>query len=130
MWIFFIVFMLFYPRLMIAQMLWKLEQSAIMIERMTEKSKNMVIRKISKKPSKTLKNSVRNFLEFFAIPPVNLDPYGIVKKLEHVVNLSEDRFTYFVNQVAPKMGIDQKQNIRMGLTGAVSLNSVAKLVRH
>jgi len=130
MWIFFFIFMLFYPRLMMAQMLWKLEQSASMIEKMTTKAKGIVIKNISKKPTKKMKNSVKNFLEFFAISPVSLDPYGIVKKVEHIVNLSEDRFTYFVDQIAPHTGEEQKQNIKMGLSGAVSLNSVAKLVRH
>lgn len=126
----FVIFMLFYPRLIIAQMLWKLEQSATMIEKMTTKAKNTVIRRISKKPSKTLKTSIKNFLEFFAIQPVSLDPYGIVKKIEHVMDMAEDRFTYFVDQIAPRMGEEHKQNIKMGLSGAVSLNSIAKIVRH
>ena len=128
--IMFIVFMLFYPRLIIAQMLWKLEQAASVIEKRTVRAKNIVVRKISKKASKNTKNSVRNFLEFFAIQPVSLDPYGVVKKVEHIMNMSEDRFDYFVDQVAPNTGVEEKQNIKMGLSGAVSLNSVAKVVRH
>lgn len=128
--VFFVIIMLFYPRLIIAQMLWKLEQSAVSIERMTKKGKNIVIRRISKKPSKKLKESVDNFLEFFMIQPINLDPYGIIKKLEHMVNMSEARFKYFVDQIAPQIDEESKQNIRMGLSGAVSLNEVAKLVRH
>jgi hypothetical protein len=128
--IMFIVFMLFYPRLIIAQMLWKLEQAAVVMERRTTKAKNIVLRKISKKPGKNIKNSVRNFLEFFAIQPISLDPYGIVKKVEHIMDMSEDRFDYFVDQVAPSMGLEEKQNIKMGMSGAVTLNSVAKIVRH
>ena len=128
--IMFVVFMLFYPRLIIAQMLWKLEQAAVLIENRTNKAKNIVVRKISKKPGKTVKTSVKNFLEFFAIQPVSLDPYGIVKKVEHIMDMSEERFEYFVDQVAPRAGEEQKQNIKMGLSGAVSLNSVAKVVRH
>ena len=126
----FVIFMLFYPRLIIAQMLWKLEQSAIMIEGLTNRAKNIVIRKISKKPDKRLKTSVKNFLEFFAIQPVSLDPYGIVRKIEHIMDMSENRFEYFVNQIAPRLGKEQRQNIKMGLSGAVSLHGIAKLVRH
>jgi len=126
----FVVFMLFYPRLIIAQMLWKLEQSASMIENMTSKAKNIVIKRVSKKPSKTLKTSVGNFLEFFTIQPISLDPYGIVKKIEHIMDMSEERFEYFVDQIAPQMNKEQKQNVMMGLSGAVSLNGIAKLVRH
>ncbi len=126
----FVIFMLFYPRLIIAQMLWKLEQSAIMIEGLTNRAKNIVIRKISKKPDKRLKTSVKNFLEFFTIQPVSLDPYGIVRKIEHIMDMSENRFEYFVNQIAPRLGKEQRQNIKMGLSGAVSLHGIAKLVRH
>jgi len=126
----FIVFMLFYPRIIIAQMLWKLEQAALTMEKRTKKGKNIVTRRISKTPSRKLKESVDNFLEFFIIQPVNLDPYGIIKKLEHMMNMSESRFEYFVDQVAPKMDEESKHNVRMGLSGAVSLNQVAKIVRH
>ncbi len=126
----FLVFMLFYPRIIIAQMLWKLEQSALSMEKMTKKGRNIVVRRISKKPSKKLKENVNNFLEFFMIQPINLDPYGIIKKLEHMMDMSETRFKYFVDQIAPGMDLESKQNIHMGLSGAVSLNQIAKLVRH
>lgn len=126
----FLVFMLFYPRIIIAQMLWKLEQSALSMEKMTKKGRNIVVRRISKKPSKKLKENINNFLEFFMIQPINLDPYGIIKKLEHMMDMSETRFKYFVDQIAPGMDLESKQNIRMGLSGAVSLNQIAKLVRH
>lgn len=126
----FIIFMLFYPRLMITQMLWKLEQVARLIEGMTKKGKGIVIRRISKNPDRRLKEEVSNFLEFFMIQPVSLDPYGIIKKLEHMVDMTDARFKYFVDQVAPKMDEESKRNVRMGLSGAVSLNQIAKIVRH
>ena len=126
----FMVFMLFYPRLMLMQTLMKLERSALLIEDLSKKGKQIVIYKIAKKPNSRLRASVSDFLEFFAITPVELDPYGIVKKFEHIVNLMEKRFKYFVNQVAPHMDEERKAQISMGLSGAVSLNEVAKIVRH
>ena len=128
--VFIMVFFMFYPRIIIAQMIWKLEQSAQMIESLTRKSKNIVTNRVSKKPSKKLKESIGNFMEFFVVSPVNVDPYGIIGKLEHVMNNVDDRFEYFVDQIAPKMNNDEKHNVKMGLSGAVSLNHMAKLVRH
>lgn len=128
--ILFMVMIFFYPRLMIYQMLWKLEQSAVMIERLTSDAKKIVIKKISKKPSKELKEAVSNFLEFFMIEPVSLDPFGIMKKIEHVVNLQEKRFKYFAKDVAPKLDPEEQANLIMGLSGAISLNQIAKIVRH
>jgi hypothetical protein len=115
---------------MVAQMVWKLERSAVMIESLTDKAENTVIKKITKKPKRELREKVKNFLEFFMIEPVNLDPYGIISKIEHISNLSEKRFKSFVKEVAPKFNEEEKANLVMGLSGAVSLNQVAKIVRH
>lgn len=128
--VFFIFFTLFYSRIIVSQMLWKLEQTAEKLEELTDKGKKIVIRKVSKNPSKQLKDSISNFLEFFMIPPVSLDPFGIVKKIEHVVNLEEKRFKYFVDNIAPHMDKDSQANLMMGLSGAISLNQIAKIVRH
>lgn len=128
--ILFMVMIFFYPRLMVYQMLWKLEMSAVMIEKLTSDAKKIVIKKISKKPSKELREAISNFLEFFVIEPVSLDPFGIIKKIEHVVNLQEKRFKHFAKNVAPKLSSEEQANFIMGLSGAISLNQVAKLVRH
>jgi hypothetical protein len=69
-------------------------------------------------------------LEFFVISPVDLDPYGIMKKLEYLINLEKDRFNYFVGQVAPKFDSETKANLTMGLSGAMSLYQLAKVLRH
>jgi hypothetical protein len=128
--IFFIVFMLFYQRIMLSQMLWKLEQIAEMLERTSVKGKKIVLKKISKNITKEIKDSVDHFLEFFIIEPVNLDPYGIMKKLEHLTTLEEKRFKYFVKEIASGLDEESQANLVMGLSGAISLNQVAKIVRH
>jgi hypothetical protein len=129
----FIILMAFfsvYPRLMVAQMVWKLEKSAVMIEGLTAQAKNIVIKKITKKPKKELREKVNNFLEFFMIEPVSLDPYGIIKKLEHIADLSEKRFKMFVKDVAMGLDKEEQANLVMGLSGAITLNQIAKIVRH
>ena len=115
---------------MVTQILFKLEKSAQLFESMSDKAKKTVLKKISKKPDSKLKGGVNRFLEFFVISPVDLDPYGIVKKLEHLTDLEKDRFKYFVNQVAPKLDSEKQANLMMGLSGAISLYMLTKLVRH
>ncbi len=126
----FVVFIFFYQRIMVTQIIFKLEKSAQMLESMTGKAKESVLKKISKKPDSKLKRSVNRFLEFFVISPVSLDPYGVVRKLEHLIDLEKDRFKYFVNQVAPKLDSEEQANTMMGLSGAMSLYMLSKLVRH
>ena len=128
--ILFIVFIFFYQRIMVTQIIFKLEKSAQLLESMTGKAKKTVLNKISKNPDSEIKRDVNAFLEFFVISPVDLDPYGIVRKLEHLIDLEKDRFKYFVNQVSPKLDSENKANLMMGLSGAMSLYMLSKLVRH
>ena len=128
--ILFLMFMFFYSRIMVQQILFKLEKSAQLLEKMSFKAEKIVIKKISKKADKKLKDRIKNFLEFFTISPVSIDPYGLVKKLEHIVDLEKDRFKYFVKQVAPNMDSEKRSNVMMGLSGAMTLYQLTKLVRH
>lgn len=128
--VFIVVSVLFSQRIMMMQILVKSEQFANQLDEMTEKSKKHLIRKITKKPTRELREKLNNFLEFFVIEPVNLDPYGIIKKLDHLVNLEEKKFKYFVDQLAPDLGVEEKASMMGGLSGSMSLNQLSKIVRH
>ncbi len=127
---FFIIFFFFYPRLMLSQIMWKIERTAEELEAMSDNAKKFLVSEISKTPNKKLRDSVSNFFEFFIIPPVSLDPYGIVKKFDVIIQNEKQRFRYFVNQVAPKMDGERKTNIQMGLAGGIELHTIAKIIRH
>lgn len=128
--ILFIAFFIFYPRLYIAQMVWKLESDMEKLQAYAVKSEEAVLKKVSNKPDKKLKEAVSNFMNFFVSTPVDIDPYGIVRKLEHIMNESERRFNYFVEQIAPKMGNVEKSNLKFGLFGALGVNQIYKVIRH
>jgi hypothetical protein len=115
---------------MVSQLLWRLERSAAMLEDLTTKAKGIVIKKVNKKSRKEIKERIENFLEFFTIEPVSLDPYGIIRKLEHISNLSEERFKSFVKSIAPEFDKEEQANLVMGLSGAISLYQLTKIVRH
>ena len=87
-----IIFFVFGQRIMTTQIILKIEKEVTELEEMAEKSKNYVIQSISKKPSPTLKTSVKNFMEFFAVGPVSIDPYGVIKKLDHIIRNADEKF--------------------------------------
>ena len=128
--IFFMVFFMFYPRLMVSQMMWKLEGSARKLEELSKQSKKFILAEISDNPSQATRDSIDRFFEFFLIEPVSLDPFGVIKKLDHIIKNEKDRFDYFVAQVAPKLSEDKKAAIQMGIAGGIELHMVAKIVRH
>lgn len=130
-WFFFIIiFFFFYPRIMVSQIMWRIERTARELEMMSDKSLKFIVKQISENPDKKIKDSVRRFFEFFMITPVGLDPYGYVPKLDHMLKNQKDRFEYFVNQVAPKMEGERKANLQMGLAGGITVHEIAKIVRH
>ena len=128
--IFFMVFFMFYPRLMVSQIMWKLESSARRFEEMSANSRKFLTSEISKKPSKETRESIDRFYEFYVIEPVSLDPYGIVKKLDYIIKNEKDRFKYFADQIAPHMDEERRANIQMGFAAGIELHMVAKIVRH
>ena len=115
---------------MLSQIVWKLEKTARDLEKMSDKSKKFIIEDISKSPSKSLNESIDRFFEFFLIEPVSLDPFGIVGKLEHLVQEQKERFDYFVEQVIPDADKEKQANIKMGLAGGITVHDIAKIVRH
>ncbi len=124
------IFFSLYSRIMVQQIMFKLEKSASALEEMTSEAEKHVLKRIRKKPDKKVRSSVKNFLEFFVIPPVDIDPYGVMKKLEHIVNQEKYRFKYFVNEIATESNEESKANIMMGLSGAMNLYQLTKIVRH
>jgi len=126
----FLIFIFLYQKLMIWQIQFKIERSLIFLEHISKRAEKFVLKKISKKPTHKIKKSVKNFMEFFVISPINLDPYGIMKKLEHLIDQEKWRFKYFVKQVASGQDSERQANIMMGLAGAMSLYQLMKLVRH
>ncbi|MEM5799814.1 MAG: DUF1512 domain-containing protein [Candidatus Aenigmatarchaeota archaeon] len=127
--IIFILFISLYSKIMVQQTMLKLEQSAAELDRMALKAENEVLKKL-KNVDKKKRKSIKRFLEFYAIPPVSLDPYGIVKKYDHILTLEKERFNYFAAQIAPEASEEERANIVMGLSGAIELNMIRKIVRH
>lgn len=111
-------------------MTFKLENDVRELRAYSRKAQELVTKKIMKKPTKELKNSIYNFMDFFVVPPVDIDPYGIIRKLEHVMDEGEDRFKYFVNQLAPKENPETKADIIMGVKGALGTTQIYKIIRH
>jgi hypothetical protein len=73
---------------------------------------------------------VDEFLEFVTILPEQMDPAGIVWKLEHLIDVREDRFKNEVRIIAPQADETQLNNLEFTLGVALSLNFVYKVIRH
>ena len=128
----FFSFILLYPKYMLYRMIADMERVAETLEGYTKKAVTIII-KTSKEKGKVKedpKRVVENALEFFLIGPVDLDPYGILKKVEHLLDKSESRFEDIAARIAPEGDEVWQANMVSLLKSGIGLNIIAKTVRH
>ena len=126
--IIFLFMMFFYPRLLLYQIIGRFLKTSQLLDNLNEKSKNKILSKI--KGGKEEEKNIRDFLNFFLITPVSLDPFGIIKKLEHLINLEEKKFKYFADRVAKNLNEEEKWNFISALSAHMALYQLSKMVKH
>jgi len=82
------------------------------------------------KPQADPTDRVDRFLEYFTISPQNLDPAGVVWKLEHILDVRDVRFKDEVKLMAPVADETQANNLENMLEAAMALNYIYKVIRH
>lgn len=128
----FILLIFLLPWILRVRLLSGVTRTTLELESMVKESKDVLIN-VSKEKGKPVldpSNTIEDFMEFFIVPPVNLDPYGVVKKFEKILDISEDRFKQMVKEIAPLADEETKANIVMTLKATIGINGVAKQVRH
>jgi hypothetical protein len=84
----------------------------------------------SGKPAGDPSQRIDQFLDYVTIMPVDIDPNGIVNKLEHIVTTRDERVRAEVRQILPELDpvrISIAENV---LEAASALNFMHKIVRH
>ena len=85
-----------------------------------------------KETDKDLKLKIDNFLTFIAITPVDLDPYGIIPKIDHIIDVRDERFKAEIAGLAPNVepGSREAQNLENVLEATMAVDYVYRLVKH
>ncbi|MEM4608997.1 MAG: DUF1512 domain-containing protein [Candidatus Methanomethylicaceae archaeon] len=130
--IFFSIILLFNQRIQIWNYQRNVERATLKLQMLAEKSKEEAMINIQKFAIEgtDVKSKVTSFLDFFAIEPVDKDPFGVLMRLEHILNIRRDRIKAFVSEVASKAGKIEAANIEDVLEAAIALNFIFKVVRH
>jgi hypothetical protein len=82
------------------------------------------------KPQEDPAERIDQFLDYIAITPQDMDPSGIVWKLEHVLDVRDTRFKDEVKLMIPEADETQVNNITNMLEAALVLNQFYKIIRH
>jgi hypothetical protein len=82
------------------------------------------------KPAVDISPRVDRCLDYFTITPQGMDPAGIVSKLDHILDVRDQRLKDDVRLMAPQCDDTQLNNMENTLEAAMALNYIYKIVRH
>jgi len=128
----FVVFMFYGQRIQMYIMIREVEGSLFRLKMMRDEGRKMAIVAINEigKPQVDPTAQIDRFLEYFAITPVDLDPQGIIWRLEHLLDVRDVRFKDDVKLMAPQADETQINNLENTLEAASALNIIYKIIRH
>ncbi len=129
---FFSMILLFNQRLQIWTYQRNVEKATMKLQMLADKSREEALKSVQKfaQENADIRSQVTSFLDFFTIEPVDRDPFGVLSRLEHLLDNRRDRFKAFVSQIAPKAGRAEAANTEDILEAAMALNFIFKVVRH
>jgi len=129
---FFIFYLLYGQKLQVKIMLKEIEGSLFKLKMIRDRGREIAISTIKKfsKHGDDPAERVDRLLEYVYIPPVDLDPYGIIKRLEHLVDVRDFRLKDEVKLMVPDADETKINNLTNMIEAALALNQIYKVVRH
>ena len=128
----FFLFMLFGQQIQSRIALMQIDGAVRRLENMRNDAKTLTIKTLrdigKSKDDPTPK--LNSLLEQFLITPVDMDPAGIVKKFDHLLDVRETKFKSDVARIAPEATPPQVNNLENLVEAAWALNFMFKIVRH
>jgi len=127
-----IISMLYGQRIQLHIWLKEIEGSLYKLKYIRDEGRKIAIEAIKEagKPQADPTPRVDRFLEYFTISPQSLDPFGVVWKLEHILDVRDTRFKDEVRLLAPSADETQINNLENTLEAAMALNYIYKVIRH
>ncbi|MEW5841566.1 MAG: DUF1512 domain-containing protein, partial [Thermoproteota archaeon] len=124
-------FMLYGQRMQGKVILGEISKSLVKLKSMRDDARLAAIDHIrSAVPHSEPAARVDKFMEYFAIMPVDIDPNGLVRKVEHVLRVKDERMRAEVRKICPGLDDYELSKIENMLEAATALNMIYKVVRH
>jgi len=128
----FLVYLFYAQRIQTLTMLKQVEGTLTKLMVIKDEGRRIAIKTVKEvgKPKDDPAPHIDRMLEEFILTPVDLDPAGIVWKLEQIMNVREERFEEEVKAIAPEAGPSDAHNLEMLIEAAMALNTIYKVIRH
>jgi hypothetical protein len=133
-YVFFIVMIFYGQRIQMYVMIREVENSLHKLKVIKEEGRKTAIEAIKEigKPTTDPSARVDRYLDYFTIGPQAMDPSGIVNKLDHILDMRDERLKEEVKLMAPQAAGNDVEvyNLENTLEAAMALNFIYKVVRH
>lgn len=128
----FFAFAFFSQRIQATLMMRQISKALTKLRHMRDRAKKAVISAIAEvgKPEDDPKPRLEALLQFFTVQPVSMDPSGIIRRLEHLLDTTDVRIKDDVKAIAPHADENQLQNLQNLVEAAQALNTMYRVVRH
>ncbi len=102
------------------------------LEQMNKESTDLLIKMINEKgkPKEDPRPLLNSLMDFFTVQPVDMDPAGVVYRLEHILDVRQSRWEGHVKQLAPEASRDVASNIENTAEAAATVHIIYKIIRH
>jgi hypothetical protein len=131
---FFIVFIFYGQRIQMYILVREVENSLHKLRHIKDEGRKRAIDVLNEigKPTSDPTARVDRYLDHFTISPQSMDPAGIVNKLDHILDIRDERLKEEVKFMAPAVADNEVQinNLENTLEAAMALNYIYKVVRH
>ncbi|MGD6808237.1 MAG: DUF1512 domain-containing protein [Candidatus Bathyarchaeia archaeon] len=130
--LFFFVLIFYGQRLQMSMMVREVENHLHKLKFIKEEGRKTAIETLKEigKPTMDISPRVDRYLDYFTISPQNMDPAGIVGKLDHILDVRDERLKDEVKLMAPECDEVQINNLENTLEAAMALTYLYKVVRH
>ncbi len=131
-YVMFFGFMLFGQQIQSRIALMQIDGAVRRLDNMRSDAKSLTVKMLRDigKPKDDPTPRLNSLLEQFLIEPVNMDPQGVVRKFDHLLDVRESKFKADVARIAPEASSSQVNNLENLVEATWALNFMYKVVRH
>lgn len=133
--LFFAVSLLYGTKIQAYRSMQVLKTSLEKLEKWNIKCKNLLVKKIQKlsegtKTPKDIEALLEQFMGFIEIMPSNLDPSGIIPKIDFLVDVRDERFKEESQLLAPQATREQQMSLENLIEASMAVDQIFRTVRH
>ena len=130
--LFIALFFGFGQKLQMRQFLWEIDKGLRRLDMFRNSAKDLTLKTVKEigKPVTDPAPQINVLMEQFLISPVDMDPAGIVGKIDHLLDVRDEKFKEDVRRIAPSADSSQVMNLENLVEASWALNTIYRIIRH